>query len=136
MSRIYIDTSALVKVVIREAETPDVKLFLDKSLDNHDELLISRVTFGELYCTLKRVNGIDSSWEDLARTALSNVKTVEVELEDYLNAANANNTLRFADSIHLQIAKRTLCTHMLVFDAELSAAARAVGMTVPTFPVQ
>ncbi|MDD7542230.1 MAG: hypothetical protein SPK50_07875 [Mobiluncus porci] len=42
MKRIYIDTSALVKLVIEEAESDQVAKFVDAATERGDELIISR----------------------------------------------------------------------------------------------
>lgn len=133
MSRIYLDTSALIKLLVEEAESPAVSAYLDKAQQAGHELCISRLTYTEIHCALKRRLGTAQDWKNLVAKVLTPIQIIELNKEDYLFAAAATNTLRSLDSLHLEIARRILATALVTFDQELAAAARAAGLEVPQF---
>lgn len=129
----YLDTSALLKGFFQERETQAYKQFLDDCLSRGDELVISRLTFTEFYCVLKRRLRPEDSWDKAARDTLANLVVYPVAESDYLQAAHSEWRLRGADALHLAVAQRISCDAMLVFDQELAAAARESGLEVPFF---
>jgi len=123
----YIDSSALLKLVVAEAETPA----LEADLSARDGLITSWLS--RLECrraarrsgsrrVLQAVDGVLESVYllDLTRTILDEA------------AALAPPALRTLDAIHLatalSIGDRTL--DVITYDARLAEAARASGLTV------
>ncbi|EEZ90127.1 PIN domain protein [Mobiluncus mulieris 28-1] len=129
----YLDTSALLKGFFQERETQAYKQFLDDCVSRGDELVISRLTFTEFYCVLKRRLRPEDSWDKAARDTLANFVVCPVAESDYLQAAHSEWRLRGAEALHLAAAVRLNCDAMLVFDQELAAAAQAAGLEVPRF---
>ncbi|NMW65257.1 type II toxin-antitoxin system VapC family toxin [Mobiluncus mulieris] len=129
----YLDTSALLKGFFQEKETLEYRRFLDDALCCGDALIISRLTYTEFYCVLKRCLPQDSRWEQAARDTLANFEVYPLEESDYLMAAHSSWRLRGADALHLAAAVRLNCDAMLVFDQELAVAAQVAGLEVPQF---
>lgn len=129
----YLDTSALLKGFFQEKETLECRRFLDDALHCGDALVISRLTYTEFYCVLKRRLSRDSRWEKATRDTLANFEVYPLEESDYLMAAHSSWRLRGADALHLAAAIRLNCDAMLVFDQELATAAQAAGLEVPQF---
>ena len=132
LTRLYADTSAFIKIIIQEAESAELASYLDEVYSVGNELIISRLTFTELFCVLKRsYSHID--WSKSVDQALRNVDVYPIEDRDFTVAADSNWRLRGADAIHLAAAKRLRCDTMLVFDRELADAAKSEGLKVPEF---
>ena len=132
LTRLYADTSAFIKIIIQEAESENLTRYLDETYSVGDEVIISRLTFAELFCVLKRsYSHID--WSESVDLALSNVDVYPIEDRDFTVAADSNWRLRGADAIHLAAAKRLRCDTMVVFDKELADAAKSEGLKVPEF---
>lgn len=133
MSRIYLDTSALIKLIVEEPESPAVSAYLDNAQQEGYELCLSRLTYTEIHCVLKRRLGTSQNWKNLVSKVMAPMQIIELSKEDYLFAAAATNTLRSLDSLHLEVARRIRATTLVTFDQELAAAAQDAGMEVPIF---
>ncbi|MGH2973479.1 MAG: PIN domain-containing protein [Solirubrobacterales bacterium] len=124
----YVDASALVKLVVEEAESAALRPFLD----GFDVLATSRVAVVEVGRAAWRHSAIAT---DRAAEVLDVV--VLVELDATLaggSAGVAPDSLRTLDAIHLASAQ-ALAEDLQVFvtyDLRLAAAARALGLGVAT----
>lgn len=131
MSTIYIDTSALIKLIVEETQSSAVSAYLDNAFQEGHQLCISRLTHTEIHCALKRRLGHSSSWKTIVNAVTNSLKIMELTTDDYLRAANSANALRSLDSLHLEVAQRINAQVLVTFDQELAAAARETGMDVP-----
>lgn len=129
---VYADTSALVKLVVREAESDA----LEAALDDAAELATSVVTTIELARAVARARAESSAtvadeWAVLAVISA----TAEIPLTDEVRAAAATVApveLRTLDAIHLASAL-TLGEHLasvLTYDERLQHAATELGLAV------
>jgi predicted nucleic acid-binding protein len=129
---VYADTSALVKLVVHEAESDA----LEAALDDAAELATSVVTTIELARAVARARAESSAtvadeWAVLAVISA----TAEIPLTDEVRAAAATVApveLRTLDAIHLASAL-TLGEHLasvLTYDERLQHAATELGLAV------
>jgi predicted nucleic acid-binding protein len=129
---IYLDSSALLKLVRPEKETAALQAWRD-SLPAERELVTSKLTHVEIVRTLLR-GGIDAAHADsFADRALVGVHLLAVT-SDVLVRANAYEMRRLGslDAIHLASADRyrTELTDFVTYDRELTAAAADLGLPV------
>ena len=129
MSILYVDTSALLKRVVSEANSPNVREeFRQHHLDG-DLLVSSSLAWLEVWRALRRLQ-----FEDVAAgvsAALSGVG--ELPLSDgILRRARKVGTesLRSLDAIHLASALSAGAESLMTFDLRLAQAADAIGVTV------
>lgn len=129
----YLDTSALVKLVWREPETPSLVLFMQGG-----EWVSSELTLVELPRALRRAAAWDSALAltallDRANEVLAAVALVRVTTA-LLQAAGAvpEPRLRSLDAVHvasaLDIAQVTSLDGFISYDLRQAAAARLCGL--------
>jgi uncharacterized protein len=125
---IYFDTSAVVKLVVREAETAALQAWM--KAQNGTTFFASQLLRIELVRTVARTapDRIDRAREVLEGFALVRVDDEIVEAAESLDPP----ILRSVDAIHLATA-HTLRQHLeafVAYDRRLAEAARALGMDV------
>ncbi len=129
----YLDTSALVKLVRREPETPSLVLFMQGA-----EWVSSELTLVELPRAVRRAAAFDSSLAlaallDRANDVLAAIALVPVTTA-LLQAAGAvpEPRLRSLDAVHvasaLDIAPITPLDGFISYDLRQAAAARLCGL--------
>ena len=125
---IYVDTSALVKLVVPEAETAALQVWI-KSQEG-ETFFASQLTRIELVRTVARAapDRIDRAREVLRGLAL-------VRLDDEIVAAAENlspDILRSLDAIHLATAHslRAHVSAFVTYDFRLAQAAKTLGLNV------
>lgn len=122
---VYADSSALVKLVVPEAESEPLGAYLDEA---QPRLATSRVALVEVV----RAVGIANPSAGARRDAIRAVEScLLVDVTDVLlrsAAALASLTVRTLDAIHLASAQHVLADEMLVYDLRLKEAAAAVGL--------
>ncbi|MGG6380720.1 type II toxin-antitoxin system VapC family toxin [Paenarthrobacter sp. NEAU-H11] len=123
---IYVDTSAVLKLVIAEGESAGTADFLSEAASQGDKLAASMLLYSELHCAGHR-RGIPG---ELINTALSGINLVDVSRPDLMYAAALPGKLRSADAIHLATAIRLQADVLVAYDAELLAAAVEAGLAV------
>jgi uncharacterized protein len=126
---VYVDTSALLKRVIVEAESPGLRALLDERHAAGDLLTASSVAWLEVWRSLRRA--AVANVEAIAAAALSGV--VEFPLDDTIlrRAWRAGaDELRSLGAIHLASAIAVGADAMLTYDKRLGAAAAGVGLAV------
>lgn len=122
----YLDTSAAMKLIVREAET---EALLDALAATSDDRVVvaSWLLHTELHCAsgrhptavpLAAVSGV------LDRVALFDL------IRGDLVAAGLHAPLRGNDAIHLAVAIRLGADEMITYDDELASAAQRAGLTV------
>jgi uncharacterized protein len=123
-TRVYVDTSALVKLIVPEAESR--QLFAE--LGNWTEHVASEVVATELIRAIRR-----SAPEALPRAnaALGKLTLVRLSrslLDDAGRIAPAE--LRPLDAIHLATARASGVTTLIIYDLRMADAARLDGFVV------
>ncbi|HYX21106.1 MAG TPA: type II toxin-antitoxin system VapC family toxin [Thermoanaerobaculia bacterium] len=124
----YLDSSAIVKLVAFEAETPKLKAYIDQ----RQRLVSSALARAETHRALWRVAG---SRTDRARTddVLARIALVRVD-ESVLDLAASlpPSELRTLDAIHLATALSfgPDLAELVTYDLRLASAALAAGLDV------
>ena len=126
-SAIYLDSSALIKLVFDEAETAGLRAFLT----GHPRRVSSILARVEVLRTIGRVE--DPAVTRDARELLARVHLIRPD-DAMLAAASEIQPalLRTFDSIHLvtALSLRPGLAGMVAYDRRLAAAARDAGLTV------
>ncbi|MGI8522693.1 MAG: type II toxin-antitoxin system VapC family toxin [Nocardioides sp.] len=125
----YVDTSAALKLVVEEPESPVLATELTRFARGRGErhLVASMLLFTELHCAAARRTTLPAA---AINQVLDGLDLVDVERIDLERAATSDWGLRSADAIHLATALRLQADTVVTYDAELTAAAVRVG--VPT----
>jgi predicted nucleic acid-binding protein len=121
---IYLDTSAALKLVLEETESPEVARHLFEAGQQGHQLVASMLLYTELHCAAKR-RGLPS---ELVTEVLSGVNLVDVARSDLMYAAAMPGRLRSADAIHLATAIRLQSDVLVAYDVELVTAASESGL--------
>jgi uncharacterized protein len=127
---IYLDTSALIKLLRPEAETKALESYLDTH-DRHPQVA-SELVVTEINRSLTRLSApqdqFDTASELLARIVLLPVNRQTL---DYA-AALPGQHLRSLDAIHLASALRlrSALTMVITYDKRMTAAAQDAGVPI------
>lgn len=124
---LYADASALVKLVVDEAETPALQDYLRV---DQPPLTTSALTLVEVQRSARVANS-GGEGAARARALLDAVELVDLDrdlLEDAVSYSSAH--VRSLDAIHLASAVRVGARRMLVYDRRLAEAASAAGLEV------
>lgn len=126
----YLDTSAAMKLVVREDESLTLTSHLRRVLASHDgdRVAASWLLHAELYCALGRRPDVLTL--DRVEAVLNRTDLIDMQRADLLAAASGSHRLRTSDAIHLAVALRVGCDAMITYDAELQAASREAGLDV------
>ncbi|MCG2620880.1 type II toxin-antitoxin system VapC family toxin [Arthrobacter sp. I2-34] len=124
---IYLDTSAVLKLVIDEAESGALARQMTKFSAAGDMLVASMLLYTELHCAARR--RATPLPAHLINSVLNSVNLVDVSREDLLFAAALTSGLRTADAIHLATAIRLHADVLVAYDRELLAAAESAGLS-------
>jgi len=128
MSPVYVDSSALVKLVVSEAESEALRRYLDKA----EEPISSILATVEVARAVGRV--ATGSEADVV-AVFDSVAIVSLDARIAATAAAlAPASLRSLDAIHLATALelRSELSAFVCYDERLAAAARDLGMMVVT----
>lgn len=129
---IYVDSSALLKLVKAERETEALQAWRD-SLPIEHELLTSMVARPEISRTLCRAGTDRVNTDSFAYRALTGVHLIAVTNDVLIRASSYEmRRLGTLDAIHLATADRyrTELTYLVTYDQELAAAAADLGLAV------
>ena len=126
---VYLDASALVKLVIREAETAELRRYLAPG----PPLYSSRIAAVEVRRAVARQGQRHA--DEQVEQLLATLRFVELD-DDLARAASAAqpSTLRTLDAIHLASALAIAdgLQAVVVYDARLAEAVRRAGLVVTT----
>ena len=127
---IYMDTSALTKLLISEPETPELRTWLTAQIDQGDSAATSALGRVELMRTVARYG--NSGHSDRARYLLDGLDILPLT-EPMMTLAESIGpaTLRSLDAIHLAAAayfKQQLTT-FVTYDHRLLEGSRTIGLT-------
>jgi len=124
---LYVDTSALLKRVFTEAESPQVLAILRERSAAGDLIAASELAWVEVARAISRadVGGVD----ELLRTACTGIArqpltTAVMQRARTIGPAN----LRSLDAIHLSAAISLGAVEMLTYDRRLAEAAESLGV--------
>lgn len=128
---IYLDTSALVKLLVAEAESADLVQWLDDDRNAGADLISSDLARVEVMRALARLG--EPGLLDDARTMLDGLDTIpitEAVIDDATTIGPA--TLRSLDAIHLAAASQLgdALTRFVAYDTRLYEAAADLGLPV------
>jgi predicted nucleic acid-binding protein len=140
---VYVDTSALIKRYITEANSDEFDAFFMA----RTPLAISRLTLVEMRCALARRHRNNEITALLEEQAMDEVRT---DIQDgalsvhpinddqvvhalHLIEQVAPRPLRTLDALHLSAALRINAHEFATADKNQAAAAQALGMTIFTF---
>ena len=126
--QIYVDTSALVKLVVVEAESAALRSYFEDFA--HDTLFAAALARTELVRSVARLGSIEII--ETARLVLTKLDLVTLNLALLDAAATiAPLELRTLDAIHLAAARTAPDLRALVtYDNRLAQAAAAAGIAV------
>jgi len=124
---IYLDTSAALKLVVPEAETPQLELWLAQRAG------VPRVSSRLLRIELLRAVA-RSAPHRMSRANVVLAAITLLSIDDIVSTAESigSATLRSLDAIHLATAQNvgTVLTAFACYDKRLCDSARAVGLPV------
>lgn len=123
---IYVDTSAVLKLVVEEKESSTAATYLSTAATQGNQLVASMLLYTELHCAAHR-RGIPSQ---LVNAVLSGINLVDLARSDLMYAAALPGGLRSADAIHLAAAIRLQADLLVAYDVQLLAAAVNAGLNV------
>lgn len=130
--RVYLDSSAVIKRVLREAESQALVDELDE-LHRQGALLVSTTLTWTEVARVLRV-GQDATYQEIAddlRNAMLGVAEHPLDLEIMnLSRRVDPNRLRSLDAIHLAAAVAVDADLLITYDDRLAAAALASGIPV------
>lgn len=123
---IYVDTSAVLKLVIEEMDSSSAAEYLSTAAGRGDQLVASMLLYTELHCAAhrRRLQG------ELVNSVLGAINLLDVARSDLMYAAALPGRLRSADAIHLAAAIRLQADVLVAYDAELLAAAVDAGLNI------
>jgi len=121
----YLDTSAAMKLLVEEAESPALTTFLQST----DLAIVSSwLLHTELHCATNRhPDHVDAT---SVRIVLDTLTLVDVTRGDLLTAGVLPGRLRSNDAVHLAAALRVGADAMITYDVELASAAATSGLSV------
>jgi predicted nucleic acid-binding protein len=123
---IYVDTSAVLKLVVEEKESSSAAEYLSTATARRDKLVASMLLYTELHCAAHR-RGFPGG---LVNSVLRGINLLDLVRSDLMYAAALPGGLRSADAIHLAAAIRVESDVLVAYDAELLAAAVDAGLNV------
>lgn len=126
--QLYLDTSALAKLVVRERETDTLHAFL--TAHEHDDMFVAALARTELIRAVVQDGGLNTVPH--ARRLLSRIHLVPLSSRLLDEAAMLPPTsLRSLDAIHLAAAQSAPQLRALItYDARLADAAESLGIPV------
>lgn len=125
---IYLDSSALIKLVLDERESADLELWL--SGRSHEPLVSSELATVEVIRSIRRLNPPSLT---VARAILGPLSLIPLSNRVVEGAADLPDPLlRSLDALHLASALTVVeeLTTFVTYDRRLSAAATAAGLDV------
>ncbi len=122
----YVDTSAAMKLLVDEGESSALVDKLQELRAAGGTLVSSWLLHTELCCAANRHPADVAA--DAVEAVLSALALVDIDRADLIAAPSLPGRLRSADAIHLASALRVGCDAILVYDEDLRAAARTVGI--------
>lgn len=131
MSIVYVDTSALLKRVVVEAESSAVRALLRSRDAAGDLLAASAITWLEVWRALRRAGLRDV--RPASESALSGIAELPLDDEMLERARRVgSHDLRSLDAIHLASAVAVGADELVTYDERLARSAEAIGILTVT----
>jgi predicted nucleic acid-binding protein len=125
----YVDTSALVKRVVVEQESPDVRRLLREANAAGDVVAASELAWLEVWRTLRRASVDDL--ESAATAALRGIDEIPLTTDILVRARRIGPAmLRSLDAIQLASAVAIGATTVVTYDDRMARAAAEFGFEV------
>lgn len=131
--RVYVDSSALIKRAVTEAESDALEQTLEEYADADDALVSSSLAWVEVSRALRaRLDGTETAAvNDAIEDALSGIAERPIAADVVSLARRISpNVLRSLDAIHLATAVLLDADVVIAYDTRLGEAARDNGLTV------
>jgi predicted nucleic acid-binding protein len=126
---IYVDTSALIKRVVVEQESADVRRMLRETNAAGDVVAASELAWLEVWRTLRRASVADL--ESAAAAALRGIAEIPLTTDILARARRIGPArLRSLDAIHLTSAVAIGATTVVTYDGRMAGAAGDFGFQV------
>lgn len=125
--RLYLDTSAAMKLVVEEDESVALAAVLG-ALGQADRLISAWLLHTELHCAAGRRPGVVAVGSVTA--VLDRVVLVDLLRTDLVSAPQQASALRSQDALHLAIALRAGADTIVTYDDEQAAVASSLGLRV------
>jgi uncharacterized protein len=123
---VYADSSALVKLVVEEAETEALERYLDET---EPVVTTSRLAVVEVARALARAHLERDNRGEAARL-LRSYFLIDVTAAILDDAADLTSDVRSLDAVHLASARHVGPDEVLVYDHRLARAAAELGFVV------
>ncbi|MGW0518154.1 type II toxin-antitoxin system VapC family toxin [Crossiella sp. NPDC003009] len=123
---IYLDSCALIKLILPEPLSEDLFTYLDSRTE---PLVSSELAVVEVHRALTRVEAGDDA-RTLADEILDNITQLPLAPVVRAAAALPDRYLRSLDALHLATALRVPTTRFVSYDRRLNEAAAKAGLTV------
>ena len=125
MTRWYVDTSAALKLVVREAETRALASLIDAEAP---ELVACWLLDTEMRRAAHRIAPLSQA---AVSDFLGNIDLYDAPASLFREAGVlAGTDLRSLDALHLAAAIRLGVDHVITYDVRMAASARALGLSV------
>lgn len=129
MTTLYVDTSALLKRVIVEAESSAVRSLLRHADVSGHLMTASSLAWVEVWRALRRAGVVEV--QPLARIALSGIAEFPLSDAVLVRARQVGgDALRSLDAIHLASALAVGADSLVTYDDRLAGSATALGFAV------
>lgn len=131
--RVYVDSSALIKRAVTEAESDALEQTLEEYANADDALVSSSLAWVEVSRALRaRLDGTETAAvNDAIEDALSGIAERPIAADVVSLARRISpNVLRSLDAIHLATAVLLDADVVITYDTRLGEAARDNGLTV------
>lgn len=129
MTSLYVDSSALLKRVVLEAESSAVRLLLREADADGGLLAASSLAWLEVWRSLRRAGVADLA--ATVNSALSGMAMVRLRDTVLIRARRVGfDELRSLDAIHLASALEVGADSILTYDDRLAESAASVGLIV------
>lgn len=124
-ARWYLDTSAALKLVVEEAESPALARAID---DRQPDLVACWLLDTELRRAVQREEALS---HDVVTDLLEGVSLYEVPPSLFREAGLLpGSRLRSLDALHLAAAVRIGVDHLVTYDTRMGDCARSIGLAV------
>lgn len=121
--KVYLDTSAVLKLAVEEAESLALADHLD-SLPEGSECMSSWMLHTELHCAAHR-RGIPAG---TVTAVLGTITLVDADRPLMIRAAASRWGLRAADAIHVATALALECDAVITYDREMLDLLTSIGV--------
>jgi len=129
--RIYVDSSALIKRAIEEAESDALDEALEQHVNVADILVASSLAWVEVTRAIRARAGTETDVSGVIETALSGIAERAITADVVSLARRIDpESLRTLDAIHLATAVLLDADLIITYDDRLDAAARYNGLAV------